>query len=422
MALLGMTARAQSTAEAAGGYKVEENLLGTFYWSAQQDMFPSLQVVSADGRHVAYAAAYKKDCPDISVYCIFVDGKPIALPQGAELSNLALSPDGTRMAYVVYGPGKTGARLVLDGKEGPEFRSYKYGNVFADTLIFSPDGKRFAYVAKKEPYPPHASSRVIGDGEAGAEFEQVANVTLSPDSQRVAYAGKTGKHWTPVVDGRPGAECDEIVGPIFSPDSRRVMYACKLDKKWSVVTDGQASPVYDDFVAGSIDANAITVNADFSPKEHLFVAGSVGRDQLYTAADFSPDSEHLAYAAKRNGKWVMVVDGKAGDEYEQIGIGSPAFSPDGKRMAFLARTDRSLEPWRAVADGQVGTGVFPYPPSRFQSRWQAFGLCGPKWVCSKNPGLWWWMASRARNTGISASTLTVRMGSIWPTRRRCASR
>jgi Tol biopolymer transport system component len=73
----------------------------------------------------------------------------------------------------------------------------------------------------------------------------------------------------------------------------------------------------------------------------------------YAALAFSPDSKHLAYAAKRNGKWVMVVDNKEGAEYDSIGLGSPAFSPDGKRMVYSAlKSDK----WSVVVDGQEGPG------------------------------------------------------------------
>ena len=49
------------------------------------------------------------------------------------------------------------------------------------------------------------------------------------------------------------------------------------------------------------------------------------------------DACHLAYAVKKGIKWVVVVDGRPGAEYADIGKGTLAFSPDGKRIAYAAK-------------------------------------------------------------------------------------
>ena len=64
---------------------------------------------------------------------------------------------------------------------------------------------------------------------------------------------------------------------------------------------------------------------------------------------FSPDGKRLAYAAKDRNDWCLVVDGKPGLEHD--GIGHVVFSPDGKRIAYLARKG---EAWSVVLGGQVG--------------------------------------------------------------------
>lgn len=45
----------------------------------------------------------------------------------------------------------------------------------------------------------------------------------------------------------------------------------------------------------------------------------------------------------------MVIDGQAGPEYD--GIGTPVFSPDSKRVAYLAVKDKKC---LVVIDGQAG--------------------------------------------------------------------
>jgi roadblock/LC7 domain-containing protein len=64
---------------------------------------------------------------------------------------------------------------------------------------------------------------------------------------------------------------------------------------------------------------------------------------------FSTDGKHVAYAAQRGDKWLVVVDGQAGLEFE--GISLPVFSPDGKRVAYTAKRG---EKWLVVVDGEAG--------------------------------------------------------------------
>jgi inosine/xanthosine triphosphate pyrophosphatase family protein len=43
---------------------------------------------------------------------------------------------------------------------------------------------------------------------------------------------------------------------------------------------------------------------------------------------FSPDSQHLAFAGYRDGKWFAVIDGKEGEPYDGIFTDSLEFTPD----------------------------------------------------------------------------------------------
>lgn len=55
----------------------------------------------------------------------------------------------------------------------------------------------------------------------------------------------------------------------------------------------------------------------------------------YRAADFafSPDGRRLAYAARKGAKWVMVVDGQEGPEFDRVR--EPYFSADSKHVAYV---------------------------------------------------------------------------------------
>ncbi len=72
---------------------------------------------------------------------------------------------------------------------------------------------------------------------------------------------------------------------------------------------------------------------------------------------FSPDSQRVAYVAGAGGKWVVVVDGKEGKQYDRIGLDSHSliFSPDSRRVAYIAKVgDTWFNNWFVVADGTEG--------------------------------------------------------------------
>jgi len=66
---------------------------------------------------------------------------------------------------------------------------------------------------------------------------------------------------------------------------------------------------------------------------------------------FSPDSRRVAYSAEMGEKCLVVVDGQAGPEYDDILEGSPVFSPDSSRVAYSARKGQKRF---VVVDGQAG--------------------------------------------------------------------
>ena len=172
-----------------------------------------------------------------------------------------------------------------------------------DSTIVSPDARHIAYISKAD-----GQQTAVFDGKAETPYEQVAAVTFSPNSQWRAYAAKTGPQWQVVVNGRPQPAFSRVGPPVFSPNSKRIAYTALL-------ADGEHAAV------------AEVPGQPGKPYERVF------EGQLA----FSNDGAYLAYGARRDGKWYIVVNGREFGPYEFLGAASGLkFSPDGKRLAFAA--------------------------------------------------------------------------------------
>jgi hypothetical protein len=198
--------------DGAGEFVVHGKARGLTYSRVGRPRF------SRDGARLAYAASTRDES------FVVVDGEAAAPRHGAVAVHplsVMFSPDGRRIAYVAGGPDGR-ERVVLDGAEGKA-----YDRVFDDSLAFAADSSRLAYVAKVG-----KRTAVVLDGVEVGRHDGVApgTVRLSPDGRRVAYvaerAGKDGSvRRCPAVDGAEGNPYDWIgEAPCFSPDGRHVAF------------------------------------------------------------------------------------------------------------------------------------------------------------------------------------------------------
>jgi hypothetical protein len=105
---------------------------------------------------------------------------------------------------------------------------------------------------------------------------------------------------------------------------------------------------------------------------------------------FSLDSSRVVYRAKRQGKWLVVVDGKPGKPYDEIEKEALSdrgwlrdevtFSSNGTRIAYRAKSGGK---WFAVVDGQEGPAYDEVAPLVFSPGGQHFAYAArrkDKWV------------------------------------------
>ncbi len=285
---------------------------------------------SADGGHSVYFG--KRNKKWIQVF----DGKE----QGPEMDDYAFwrfIPNSERTAIA--------ARLgsdwtwIVDGKPGPAF------DVLGD-IDFSSDGKHYTYggTDAKWGFAKHKTHGVIvvdgqvvgtyeGKGYGGGwqglfgqsqqistglhhlfpDFHGVSDPQYTPDGQLV-YAGRMGEGNVMVyVDGVPGPSFEDIVSPIgISLDGKHIAYLGKKGDSFVEVRDQKPGPSFP------------------GKRELSFVELLV----------INKDGSHLAYEIVRGGNTFkqgrtsralrrMVIDGKAGREYDAYDIGRFQFSSDG---------------------------------------------------------------------------------------------
>lgn len=301
--------------------------------------------------------------------------------------SLRISPDCRRVAFAVF-TGR-GMSMVTDLAEPEEYDKLS-------PVVFSPDSKHYAYVAETR-----TRQVVVVDGKATPPCDAVMDGSLkwSPAGARLAWAAKVKDKWHVVDQGKPGPAYDEILAgcPVVGPLGKKLVYAARTGKAWTVVLDGtplkltfegigrnsftfsndgkhlawwgrrggRAVVMVDGRQLGE-PVDAVVMPPVFGPLgRHVAVGVEVGGtrrvvldgtpqpafDNLVAGSlVFSFDGSRLAYAAARGGKYVLVVDGKAGREHEKIGS-APVFSPDGKRVAYLAVDGQSET---VVENGKAG--------------------------------------------------------------------
>jgi hypothetical protein len=278
---------------------------------------------------------------------VLLDFHEVPLPKQPDGQARSRLPEIEGIAHVEHKDGTT--RVIVRGKPGPAFDFIGDGPVLVD-------GKVVYIGVRKDKH-----FLVFGDVEKGpyeakiescfSLSERNLGLTVSPDRRHVAVWMRRGEREFVILDGVEGQPYDVRGDPWrleFSPDSNRLAYVASKGGGEVVVVDGRESAGYD-------EVSRFT----FSPDSKHWVAKASRRVEgewryclladgvevgWYDSTDgtpcFSPDSQRLAYVALRERYRIqcfVVVDGVEGKEYDPVTEPGLTFSPDSRRVAYVAR-------------------------------------------------------------------------------------
>ncbi len=255
------------------------------------------------------------------------------------VSAFSFSPDGRYIAFASANELQTrsehaGNISVLDLETGKAKRLTEGGN--DQHPSFSPNGKQIAF-QRQGGHCPYC----------GAEAFNIVIMRLDLAADAASVPG--GAKMKP-----------EMVLPAFKPtlSGHRNNAFLQTDEvgpagKQMVVAWRKEGPDYTLVAAlgGSFWGDGLQIGANGEKicfgETHVAIDGGPEYDGL-AGLLFSPDGWRVAYRARREDRWLVIVDGVEGQEYDGISDGAPVFSPDGNHVAFLAEREGR---WLAVVDG-----------------------------------------------------------------------
>jgi len=246
------------------------------------------------------------------------------------------SSDGKRMAYCAKLGGKW--RVVVNGREGPLFDSLRLG-----TLRFTPSGVAYIAASGKK-------WQVVKDGDVLGPFDDCSGIQVSPDGKRGAFFFREGKRWGMVVDGVKGSPGDSVFSNGFSEDGKLHLYAIRDRKTWSIMVNGRPEGPYRDIVGPEFLGKGYAYCAQRGKLWSVKVNGTWGRgyDEIFDCRFYGPDIEDVTYIAREDSLYFAVRGKTEGKRYDYISFG-PILSARKSRMAYAALKDGK---WAIVVDGK----------------------------------------------------------------------
>jgi Tol biopolymer transport system component len=310
---------------------------------------------SRDGRTIVFVSWRDGNG---EVYAMDADGSsPRNLTQDpAKDVHPAWSPEGRRIAFVSRRDGNS--EVYVMNADGSGKRNLTRNRATDDYPTWSSDGRRIAFLRPATRRYKMPGRDVIRRGHhlyvVNADGSGLRRLTRNPGSVLSSAGNNIGGQivWSPDgqtiyfgrylvrTDGSGARRLPYLTATaVWSPDGTRIAFArMRVRTGPGPCCNPSATDIY-------------VVNADGSGKRKLT------HNARYNAEPaWSPDGRKIAFRSTRNGNrdiYVMNADGsgKRNLTRNPARDGSPSWSPDGRRIAFLSDRDGRLEAHVMNADG-----------------------------------------------------------------------
>jgi len=329
-------------------------------------------------------------------------GTPLKLTNtpGAAARNPAWSPDGQTIAFVRSIQGKnTGDLIVIPALGGPERRIADAAT--QNRLAWSPDGKWLYFSAR---VPPHPLALFVEPSAGGEKLRltdpptgSVGDVapSVSPDGRQLVFVRSLGlfKQDLFVADLRDGniagvprrltSDHRNKSSPVWTTDGEEIVYVAGEFSSLRAVYRVRASGGPPERVEGMGD---YALGLAIAPKGHRLVYSRSFRDyniwrmplpgvpsgpgdsgggpgkflsstRYEDGPAYSPDGRRIAFASNRGGLqqlWAADADGSnplALTNFTEGVAGNPQWSPDGQTIVFVARPEGMADIYSIPAEG-----------------------------------------------------------------------
>ena len=225
--------------------------------------------------------------------------------------------------------------------------------------VFSAQGK-LAYAASDS-----GAWRVIDAEDKHTPFPSVGEIVFSPDGKRIAYvAGLEGGKKTVVIGGGKGSAHDDVRSPVFSSSSKEVSYIAREGSEWSVIKGRQRQASYSGIdqllYAGRNITYRVQVDGGYRVVKRKKELAHVD----WVSSLFVPPKAKEAVYATLSGRDFKLYKGtKSFDNFSLIGKDPTyfGFSRDTKDFAYIASspTGKGLSIIEKDAPGRPWVRIHP---------------------------------------------------------------
>ena len=241
---------------------------------------------------------------------------------------LSLGPIDSNTAMWVREAASRDAMPSIDKLDDPDFFPYRYGHAFW-AYVAGRWGDRAVGDLLRGAGPDGNIKAAIGailgvdDKQLTRDWHEATKLSFAAVYQTARPATAFGRQ----LISREQGGGDLNVTPSLSPDGSRVVF---LSERSMFSIDMYVA----DVASGRIQRKLVETTSDPHFDSLQFIA---------SAGDWAPDNRRFVFAALHAGQPVLaIVDATSGNreaeyEFKELGeIYNPAFSPDGKRIAFSA--------------------------------------------------------------------------------------